>query len=300
MVRGRSGSASGCGAIGRVSALTMLLALWAAAGCSAAVEPVVDDSVILGGPAPMILPQVPVWPRPGARLHPPPLVIRPELQGTWVAVDAGHGAPRNFGANSCRCIDEQDVVLPIAEAVGDALEAAGLRVLRLRRLGEWPTYTTRLRRLAASQSVLMISIHGDARMPADPWMPNLDCEALISTDQPGFSVLWSDEHDDRTEGRRELAHALADSLRQTGLPPYDGRDYGTVYEQTEVGAFVDRHTPRKRIRFLRAPTVPSAIVEVGHLLDPDESERLLEPEVHEILGHAITVGVVEYLSEQGG
>lgn len=274
-----------------------LLGLLAAVACGP--EPTTVDTDVVAGPiAPISLPAVPVWPTHGAQLDPQPIVHRAALQGVVVAIDAGHGTGRNFGANSCRCIDEQDVVLPIAEAAAEALEQAGLEVIRLRRPGRWPSYGRRLQQLEQSGAVAMISVHADARLPAEPWMPNLDCEALISEDQPGFSVLWSDEHPDRIEARHGLARAVAARLQGAGLPPYDGRDYVGAYEQTEVGVFVDRHAPRQRIRFLRAPAVPSVIAEVGHLLDPDESERLLEPKTIQSLGHALAGGMIDFLAEE--
>lgn len=238
------------------------------------------------------------WPRPGAPLDPLPLVVPERLVGTTVAVDAGHGSGKNHGANSCFCIDEQDVVLPIAEATADTLERAGLTVVRLRPPGTRPSYSERLATLARSEAVAMISVHADVRLPAEPWMPNLDCEALISEGQTGFTVLWSDEQPELAPERRHLATTLATHLSAAGLPAYDGRDYVGKYEGTDPGVFVDRHAPRQRVRFLRAPAVPSVIVEVGHLLDIQEHERLLEPHVIHTLGHVLAAGVIESLSKE--
>ena len=269
------------------------LALLALVGCG----PVLDEGVERGGPAPLVVDAPIAWPAEGARLTPPPVVVPEVLRGVVVAVDAGHGAPGNTGARSARCEDEQDLVLPIAEQVADVLDAGGLTVLRLRPPGERPTYDARLRALADSAAVLMVSVHADVRLPASAWSPTPGCEALVSHGQPGFSTLWSDEDPTLAPGRRALADALAARLRQTGLPAYDGQDYTGIYEQTGPGVFVDRHRPARRVRFLRRPAVPSAIVEVAHLLDPDASLRIREPAVKAALAHAIAGGIVDALME---
>jgi len=264
---------------------------------AACAGPVRDTDVHRTGPAPLTLDDPVPWPEPGASLAPPPIVVPQALRGAVVAIDAGHGAPGNTGARSCFCRDEQDVVLPIAEQVARVLERGGLRVVRLRPPDTAPTYSQRLATLADSGAALMVSVHADVRLPAQPWQPTPDCQALVGRGQLGFSVLWSDEQAALTPSRRTLAHDLAARLRATGLPAYDGQDYVGKYERSAPGAFVDRHPPRRRVRFLRRPRVPSAIVEVGHLLDPRAARRLEEPAVQVALAHAIAGGVIDALTE---
>ncbi|MFK7930734.1 MAG: N-acetylmuramoyl-L-alanine amidase [Myxococcota bacterium] len=253
-----------------------------------------------GGAALPVVSPSPDWPRSGVRLSPPPVVVPASLQGRVIAIDAGHGAPGNTGAQSATCRAEADVVLPIAEAVAEYLENAGLSVVRLRPPGQSPSYSRRLARLSASEAELMISIHGDIRGQGVPWDAPDGCDGLWLAGQWGTAVLWTDEDPTRTEGRRRLAHALSQRLASTNFVPYDGENYESLYETSAPGAFISRHRPGSRIGFLRKPSVPSVIVEVGHLLDPSVEDRLGEPRVRAALAQAILGGVVDTLSPLPG
>lgn len=261
-------------------------------GCGSVSE---ARSVRLGGAAPLTRQTWSAWPAADVALAPTPVVVPAALHGRIVAIDAGHGAPGNRGARSARCVDEEAWTLPLAERISAQLEAAGLRVVRLRSPGERPSYGQRLRRLADGGAELMVSVHGDIRGRGRPWRTAEGCDSQILRGGWGTSVLWSDEHPARTAQRRRLAHHLAHRLDAAGFTSYDGADYVGLYAQTAPGAFVDRHAPRQRIAFLRRPAVPSVIVEVGHLLDPDVEDRLGAPRVQAALAQAVLGGVVDTL-----
>ena len=88
--------------------------------------------------------------------------------------------------------------------------------------------------------------------------------------------------------------ALGSAMAQAGFPPYPGADYGSLYEAhpEQPGVFVDRHEPRKRIRMLRRPTMPSVIIETHHAWDRREEARWQEPATLEVFALAVTAALI--------
>jgi len=60
--------------------------------------------------------------------------------------------------------------------------------------------------------------------------------------------------------------------------------------------FVDRRTPlRRRVFLLRAPRMPSIIIETHHALDYRESARWAEPRTHDAFAAAVAAALVDAL-----
>ena len=241
------------------------------------------------------------WPEPASLND---LVLRfPGDFGTRrIYLDAGHGAPGNSGNRSVLCQAEQDVMLTVAREVADRLEATGHFDVRLSRPGGARTsYDDRLAAARSFRAEVFISLHSDVRGQSTQHVLEDGSVCDRSEGLGGYSVLWSDEgRDTLVEEREELALTLDRHLRRAGFGAYEW-GYGTVYDQHEraPGVYLDRHKPRKRIRFLRRPTMPSVIVETHHAWDLEEARRFSEAETWDALADAIAVGLIEYLSEDG-
>lgn len=255
----------------------------------------------------------PAWPLEGAPLAPLTLPAAPSRK-VRVAIDAGHGAPGNHGAQSCRCEAEEDFTLREATRLAGALTATGAFEVRLLRGGEArPSYAGRIRDAVAFEAEAVLSLHFDVRGEAVWWSPSpgLTCarslgRALLlppglpleaAHDSSGFAVLWS-EHGPapQVERRRALGRALASSLSATGLKAYDGFDYPGLYRSDETpGGFVDAHPPRQRIWMLSRPELPVLILETHHALDVEERARWDEPATHRAVATAVAAALLEAL-----
>lgn len=216
-----------------------------------------------------------------------------------IYLDAGHGHPGNEGASTAFCEREEDVVLRIARGVAAHLEASGHFIVRLSRNGtDGPYYDRRLRDAERFRADVLLSIHLDARgwasLEPPPDAPELACPR--NDEQPGFGVLLSDRRGGPlVERRLKLARSLASRLAQVGLPPYDGYDYGTLYELDPTpGVFLDR----RGLFMLRRPAIPSVIIETHHGLHLDEALRWKEPETIEAFASAVAAALVDALARR--
>jgi N-acetylmuramoyl-L-alanine amidase len=182
----------------------------------------------------------------------------------------------NSGNHSSLCIDEQDHNLRVARHLATRLEGAGHSVRHSRSDNRGPAYSTRITQAQAWGAQAIISLHSDARGSLGRWSPEAGLECLWNDANPGFSVLWSDEGAPAlVAARLALARDLAARLHQAGFLPYDGYQYSGIYDgdPDHPGVFVDRHEPRRRIRMLRRPGVPSVIIETHNASDRHEEPR---------------------------
>ena len=239
----------------------------------------------------------PQWPDPDARLTATPVDFPVDFGIRKVYLDAGHGSGRNTGNTSAYCESEADVMVALAGPLAEALEATGhFTVRQSRQPGESVSYRSRLRDATAWGAEVFVSLHSDSRGALTPWHPAAGQSCYQSTDTPGFSVLWSDEGA-LSDQRQALARALSAAMAAAGFHPYDGGEYVGLYGPDDVpGVFVDRHEPRKRIMFLRRPTMPSVILETHHAMDPASATRFREPMVIAAFHGAVIEGLAAFFA----
>lgn len=230
----------------------------------------------------------PAWPAADAPLR---VLEAPPVRGALL-LDAGHGAEGNPGNTNWRCESEADVMRRVADGVHRELEMRGVTTGRTRPDAGLVSYDARLR--ASASADWFVSLHSDSRAGQDLRLdPATGC--YTNTGAPGFAVLWSDEGEAGLVSRRaRLARAIALRMAEAGFHPYEGFDYEGLYEgEATPGVFVDRHTPRKRIRLLRRPKVPSVIVETHQAWDREEATRWEEPRTFAAFAAALAAALAD-------
>lgn len=242
----------------------------------------------------------PTWPAAGAPLRAPAVRIPEGFGVRRVYLDAGHGAADNSGNRSVLCRDEQDVTLEIARAVAPRLEATGAFEVRVSRgPGALVPYPARVAEAEAWRAEAFVSLHSDTRDLGQEVARDAGGPCYRNDGQPGFSVLWSDEHPTRTPARRRLAEAVGARMAEAGFGAYRGDVYPGLYEEGRPGVFVDRHAPGQRILVLRRPTVPSVIVETHHAWHPEEAARWAEPATWDAFAGALAAALVDAVGPSG-
>jgi N-acetylmuramoyl-L-alanine amidase len=212
-----------------------------------------------------------------------------------IFLDPGHGTPGNEGATTALCEKEQDVVLAIAAALKTSLEATGhFSVVLARTSSAGPAYGERVRAAERAKADAFISVHLDARGEAHAHTCSDGQVTMRNDSEGGFAVLRSDRgRFGLVAKRKRLARALARNLAEAGFSAYDGEDYGGLYERDPVpGVFVDR----RGLFMLRAPKIPSVIVETHHGLFLEEAERWRERATLDAFGRAVGAALVEFLA----
>lgn len=238
------------------------------------------------------------WPEPGHRLRPLPNARAARAGAHRIALDPGHGAAGNPGNVSARCESEQDFTLWLARELATRLTAAGdFEVLLCRDGSALVEYADRVAAAEDWGAEAFVSLHSDVRGRPVPAVSDAAGRCPATAEEPGVSVLWSDEGPpELVASRHALAEACAARLLEIGLPAYDGAGYG-LYERDEgqPGVFADRHAPGERIFVLRAPTMPSVIVETHNARHPDEVARWREPTTIDAVASALAAALRDAL-----
>ncbi|MEN9416984.1 MAG: hypothetical protein RI988_604 [Pseudomonadota bacterium] len=188
------------------------------------------------------------------------------LAGLVVALEAGHGGPRNLGAVGATAVPEKDINRLTTDALAGELERAGARVVQVREGDEDPPLRERARRVTASQAALFISVHANAADTTHGYLR-----------AAGASTYY------KHAGSRDLAAAVQRRLlAETGLP-----DFGLV------GAF--NYAPIRLVT-----TMPAVLVEQAFVSNPAEEAMLLEPAFRARLAQAVRLGIEDFLREALG
>ncbi|WP_198148120.1 N-acetylmuramoyl-L-alanine amidase family protein, partial [Elstera litoralis] len=227
------------------------------------------------------------------RFTPPP--PKPELP--VIMLDPGHGG-KDPGATSYSGKLEKDIVLEYARAIRARLEATGRYRVFLTRDGDALLPLRDRVALARSESAaLFISIHADAL--ADRSVSGMsvytlsdkatdrEAEALATKENKADIITGADlsgatgsaasilielaQRDTRTTSR-QFATTLAEELR---------RDVAQVNNAIRSAGFA----------VLTAPDMPSVLLELGYLSNPDDERRILAPDFRQRIAEGVTRAV---------
>lgn len=212
-----------------------------------------------------------------------------------VVLDPGHGG-RDPGAIGISGTHEKNVVLDIASELAARLEGSA-KVSLTRSDDRFLALPERVEIARAQQANLFVSIHADSA-PDSPHASGLSAYTLAQTASDDFaSKLAASENivDQRYGAVVHQEEAVADILydlaaRQTITASRFAKDAlirGAGHDLDLLDA------PRRSANFavLRAPDVPSLLIETGFLSNPADEQRLQSPaerrKIATILGREI-------------
>ena len=226
-----------------------------------------------------------------------------------VFIDPGHGG-EDPGAIAANGRYEKDIVLDIARRLYDKLEAAiGIDPIISRDQDIFLPLPTRVRRAHAAKADLFISLHADSAKNR-----KASGSAVFTLSEKGASSRFA----------RELAeHAnLSDVIGGVNL---DLSQHGRILEDTFRGlgregkerssrlfaADAIEHLERVNGRHgtglhsagfvvLKSPQIPSVLIEVGFLSNPQEAERLSRPAFRDRIAAELADAIQLYFSRQRG
>lgn len=225
-----------------------------------------------------------------------------------VALDPGHGGedPGAIGPSGTR---EKDVVLRVAYLLRDRINATtvGGNPMRafLTRDGDYfVPLGTRVQKARRVQADLFVSIHADAfttpeargasvfalsqsgaSSTAARWLANKENQADLVG---GINVQSKDQHVQRALLDMSTTAQINDSLK-----------LGTVL-LGEIGNVGKLHKPRVEqagFAVLKAPDIPSVLVETAFISNPEEEKRLRSSSYQEQLADALMRGITRYFAK---
>ena len=225
-----------------------------------------------------------------------------------VALDPGHGGedPGAIGPGGTR---EKDVVLKVARQLRDRINATqvGGNPMRafLTRDGDFfVPLGTRVEKARRVQADLFVSIHADAFTT-----PSARGASVFALSQGGASSsaarwLASKENEADLIGGvnvgsqdRHVQRALLDM--STTAQINDSLKLGSVL-LGEIGGMAKLHKPRVEqagFAVLKAPDIPSVLVETAFISNPEEESKLRSAAYQEQLADALMRGIVRYFAK---
>jgi N-acetylmuramoyl-L-alanine amidase len=220
-----------------------------------------------------------------------------------VAIDAGHGG-RDPGAIGPKGTREKDITLLIARRLRDLVNAEpGMRGVLTRGGDGYLRLRQRMDVARSEGADLFISIHADsfrdkrargssvyvvskrgASSEAARWLAVRENEA----DLAGGATLDGVDKDIQSVVLNMLQdHTMGDSLRAAN---------SVLKHLKTVGKVHKRRVERAGFVVLKSPDIPSVLVEVAFLSNPDEERKLRDSKHQKRLANSIMGGIREYAS----
>ncbi|MCX7626251.1 MAG: N-acetylmuramoyl-L-alanine amidase [Candidatus Sumerlaeaceae bacterium] len=196
----------------------------------------------------------------------PQLVEAPEspLKGLTIALEAGHGGPKNTGARGVSGSMEKDINRMAVDELARQLREKGAEVVEARPGDSNPDLSTRARRVTESSATLFISIHANS---ADQSRGYLRVSGTSTYYKHGF------------------CRDLSDAIHKRLLEMTKMDDFGNV------GNF--NYLPIREVTWM-----PSMLVEQAFMSNPEDEAKMLDPEFRSTMMKAVVTGIEDWLSAQ--
>lgn len=192
------------------------------------------------------------------------------LNGKVIVLDAGHGGA-DGGAVSKTGVMEKDITLQIVLYLRDYLQEAGALVYLTRETDRdlASPDTSKLRARKAED--LMRRVHLVKAKKADALI-SIHMNAIPSPKWSGAQTFY---HPAKEENKRLAAFIQSELINHLGNTKRLAKQKGNVY--------ILNHSP-----------VPTALVEVGFLSNPEEAELLTRPGYQKKVAASIFLGILQY------
>ena len=220
-----------------------------------------------------------------------------------VALDPGHGGedPGAIGPSGLR---EKDVVLAIGLQLRDRLDALpGLRVMMTRDADFFVPLGERVRKARRVQADLFVSLHADAFFT--PEARGASVFALSQGAASSSAARWMAEKENAADGVGGVNAATKDAqvLRalldmSTAAQIKDSLKLGNevLGRIGQVGRLHKGSVEQAGFAVLKAPDIPSILVETAFISNPDEEGKLRDPQYQAQLVEALATGVKRYFA----
>ena len=221
-----------------------------------------------------------------------------------VALDPGHGGedPGAVGPGGTR---EKDVVLQIALRLRDRInQQPNMRAFLTRDADFFVPLNTRVQKARRVQADLFISIHADAFFTARP--QGASVFALSDKGASSSAARWMADKENSADLVGGINAKAKDAQVQRALLDMsttaqinDSLKLGSAM-LGEIGNIGKLHKPRVEqagFAVLKAPDIPSVLVETAFISNPDEEARLRSDDYQIQLSDALMRGITRYFAK---
>jgi N-acetylmuramoyl-L-alanine amidase len=257
---------------------------------------------------PLKPPSIAAAPAPGPLQTPAPLT--PSAQGKIdrlivVAIDAGHGG-EDPGASGPSGLHEKDVVLQIATQLRDRIDTLpNMRAMLTRDADFFVPLHERVRKARRVQADLFVSIHADAFIT--PAARGASVFALSQGGATSAAARWMANREnaaDMVGGVNNVGTKDATVLRamldmSTTAQIRDSMKLGgeVLGQIGRVGKLHKGSVEQAGFAVLKAPDIPSILVEAAFISNPDEEAKLRDSAYQAQLVRALATGIQRYFAK---
>ena len=221
-----------------------------------------------------------------------------------IVIDAGHGG-EDPGARGANGSQEKDVTLAIAQLLKDKIDREGNMRAVLTREGDYfIPLGQRVAKARRVQADLFVSIHADAFI-----RPNAHGSSVFALSERGATSTQA-----RWLAKQENAADLIGGVNLKQKDPYLARTLldlsqtATINDSLRLGRAVLNEigdinrlhrgeVEQAGFAVLKAPDVPSILVETAFISNPQEERRLNDPAYQSKLADSIVSGIKRYLAK---
>ncbi|MBX3607722.1 MAG: N-acetylmuramoyl-L-alanine amidase [Piscinibacter sp.] len=220
-----------------------------------------------------------------------------------VALDPGHGGedPGAVGPSGLR---EKDVVLAIALQLREKLNAnPGMRAMLTRDADFFVPLNERVRKARRVQADLFVSIHADAFFK--PQARGASVFALSERGASSSAARWMADRENAADivGGINVKNRHADVMRtlldmSTAAQIKDSLKLGgeVLGQIGKVGRLHKAQVEQAGFAVLKAPDIPSILVETAFISNPEEESKLRDPAYQARLVDALARGIGRYFA----
>jgi len=227
----------------------------------------------------------------------------PTSRPVIVVVDAGHGG-EDPGARGHRGTYEKHVTLAVARKLKALIDAEpGMRAVMTRDGDYFIPLAARVDKARRVKADLFVSVHADAYL-----LPHARGSSVFALSERGATsaaARWLATRENEADlvggvnldGKdRYLAQTLLD-LSQTATISHSlklGR--AVLNELGEINTLHKPHVEQAGFAVLKAPDIPSILVETAFISNPEEEKRLGDDAYQTRLARAILAGIKQYFA----
>ncbi len=218
-----------------------------------------------------------------------------------IAIDAGHGGD-DPGAIGRRGTREKDVVLAVARRLRRMVnDEYGMRAVMIRDADYYVSLKGRVTKAREHRADLFVSLHADAFRKSSAHGSSVYILAVRGASSDAARWLARSENKSDQIGGVSLEDkddllklVLVDMMQNSTIEDSDEVARGILGELRKVNSLHKSRVEQAGFRVLKAPDIPSILVEMAFISNPSEERKLRSPSHQARLAGAVMKGIRSY------
>ncbi len=244
------------------------------------------------------------------RLSPTPIITSQQernkaRQQFVIALDPGHGG-RDPGAIGKKGTREKDVALSVAKKMKSLINrTSGYRAILTREGDRFVSLRNRVKKAREAEADIFVSLHADSFR--SPNAKGASVYALSLSGASSEAARWIAEKENASDLIGGISLDDKDDLIASVL--LDLSQSATIQDSLELGSEVLSHIGKvsrlnnKQVQqagfaVLKAPDMPSILIETAFLSNPSEEKKLRNPKHQQKLARAVFSGIQKHLKSR--